>query len=66
LPTTERAIHFTMFILLVIGFFGVSVWAGYRYVSDYLLILASIALSWGIILVILYVIFEKLDWSWWH
>jgi hypothetical protein len=66
LLTTERAIHFIMFVLLVIGLFGVSAWAGCRYVSDYLLKLASIALSWGIILMVLYVIFERLDWNWWH
>ena len=66
MPTVERAIHFTMFILLLVGLFGVSAWASYMYISDYLLKLASIALSWGITLVALYVVFGKLDWSWWH
>ena len=62
----ERAIHLLMFILLLIGLCGMSTWASYTYLSNDLLKLASIALSWGIALVVLYIAFGKLNWAWWH
>jgi hypothetical protein len=42
-----------------------SAWAGYTYLSEPILKVASIPLSWGIILLILYVSFKKLGWNWW-
>jgi len=65
LLTAERAIHFAMFTLLLIGLCGVSAWAGYAYVPNDLLKFAGIALSWGVILLVLYMGFKKLDWNWW-
>ncbi|MGC9346129.1 MAG: hypothetical protein ACP5ER_05015 [Candidatus Bathyarchaeales archaeon] len=64
--TAERAIHFAMFILLLVGLCGISAWASYSYISDNpMLEAAGIALSWGVILSILYLGFKKMDWNWW-
>ena len=63
--TTERAIQFATFILLLVGLCGVSAWANYAYVEETMLKVAGIALSWGVILLILYLGFKKLDWDWW-
>jgi hypothetical protein len=54
-----------MFILLLVGLFGISAWTSYNYVENDLLKIGCIALSWGIILLILYLSFKKLDWNWW-
>jgi len=55
-----------MFILLMVGLCGISAWASYSYLSDTLILeVAGIALSWGIILSILYLAFRKMDWDWW-
>ena len=62
----ERAIHFAMFALLLVGLFGMSAWASYAYLPNDLLKLASIALTWGITLIVLYIVFEKLEWGWWR
>lgn len=62
----ERAIQFAIFILLLVGLCGISAWASYSYLSDNLILeVAGIALSWGVILLILYLGFKKLDWDWW-
>jgi hypothetical protein len=61
----ERAIHFVTFSLVLVGLCGLSAWTSYAYVTNDLLKIASIALSWGIILIILYLGFKKLDWDWW-
>jgi len=61
----ERAIHLAIFILLLVGLCGMSAWASYTYVENDLLKIAAIALSWGVILLILYVGFRKLEWNWW-
>jgi hypothetical protein len=64
--TAERAIHLAMFILLLVGLCGISAWAIYIYLNDTAILeLAGIALSWGIILSILYLAFRKMDWDWW-
>ncbi len=62
---TERAIQFAMFALLLVGLCGVSAWASYNYLDNVVLKFAGIALSWGVILLILYLGFRKLDWTWW-
>jgi len=63
---TEKAIHFAMFLLLLVGLCGISAWASYTYLSDNLILeVAGISLSWGVILLILYLGFKRLDWSWW-
>ena len=63
--TAERAIHAAAFALLLVGLIALSGWASYIYIDDWILKIAAIALSWGIILLILYVSFEKLGWNWW-
>ena len=61
----ERAIHAAVFVLLLIGLCTITGWESYQYITDFALKLAGITLSWGIILLSLYVIFRKLDWRWW-
>jgi len=62
----ERAIHFVMFSLILMGLCGVSAWASYTYLKENLILeIAGIALSWGVILLILYLGFKYLDWDWW-
>jgi hypothetical protein len=48
------------------GLCGVSAWASYTYLNENLILeIAGIALSWGVILLILYLGFKHLDWDWW-
>jgi hypothetical protein len=55
-----------VFALLLVGFWSVSAWGSLIYLSDnWILALAGVTLSWGIVLLILYVIFKKLGWNWW-
>ncbi|MEM2280366.1 MAG: hypothetical protein QXZ68_00035 [Candidatus Bathyarchaeia archaeon] len=65
--TVERAIQCATFLLILVGLCGLSAWAAHTYLSDAHVILeaAAIALSWGVILLILYVSFKKLNWEWW-
>lgn len=67
--TAERAIHVAMFVLLLVGLCGISAWAGFVYVygqgNNAILAIASVALSWGVILSVLYLGFRKLGWDWW-
>jgi len=64
--TVERAIHFVMFSLILVGLCGASAWASYTYLNENLILeIAGIALSWGVILLILYLGFKHLDWDWW-
>ena len=62
----ERAIHAAVFVLLLMGLCTITGWVSYQYITDFVLKLAGITLSWGIILLALYVIFRKLDWRWWN
>ena len=66
----ERAIHLAMFILLLVGLCGIGAWANYAYVylegNNPILAVAGIALSWGVILTILYLSFRQLNWNWWN
>lgn len=63
--TAERGIHFAIFALLLIGLGSVSAWACYTYLSELILKIAGITLSWGTILLVFYVGFGKLGWDWW-
>ncbi len=62
----ENVIHAAVFILLLIGIWIVSGWASYQYIDDWVLKVAGIALTWGITLLVLYVVFRKLNWRWWE
>jgi hypothetical protein len=61
----ERVIHVAMFILLLIGLCSLSAWVSYAYLPELILRVASIALSWGTILLVFYVGFKALGWDWW-
>jgi len=62
----ERLIHAVIFFLLLVGLAVLSTYGCYVYLhSNIVLAIASIALSWGIILLAMYVIFKALDWKWW-
>ena len=64
--TAERVIHAAIFILLLIGLTTLSAWISYTYLQHNLVfVFASIALSWGVILLAMYLIFKKLGWKWW-
>jgi hypothetical protein len=64
--TAERAIHLLIFVLLLLGLWTVSAWASYTYlINNIVLAVAGIPLSWGIILLVLYVAFKRLNWNWW-
>ena len=55
-----------IFVLLLSGLSAISAWASYTYLNDNLVLaIAGIPLSWGIILLVLYVTFKKLNWDWW-
>lgn len=61
----ERGIHAAVFILLLVGLCAVTGWANFRYIeNEYILKIAGVSLSWGIILLALYVVFGKLSWRW--
>jgi len=62
----ERAIHIGIFILILLGLCSLGAWISYTYLPDQLVLeIAAIALSWGVILLVLYVSFKALNWEWW-
>lgn len=62
----ERAIHIGIFILILLGLCSLSAWISYTYLNGQLVLqIAAIALSWGVILLVLYVGFKALGWEWW-
>ncbi len=61
----ERVIHLTMFILILVGLCSLSAWISHAYLTELILQVAAIALSWGITLLVLYVGFKALGWDWW-
>lgn len=64
--TAEKAIHFAIFVFLLIGLCSLSAWASYTYlIGTLILAIAGMALSWGVILLVLYVSFRVLKWDWW-
>ncbi len=63
--TAERAIHAAVFVLLMVGLCIISGYASYT-IKEIPLMIASIALSWGVILLVLYLVFKKLNWRWWE
>jgi ABC-type dipeptide/oligopeptide/nickel transport system permease component len=65
---TERLIHASIFILILVGLAVLSAWASYTYIDaqiNLLLVIASIPLFWGLILLALYLGFNQLGWKWW-
>jgi hypothetical protein len=54
--------------LLLIGLATFSLWVIFTYLppkDNLILGIASVPLSWGIILLAMYVAFSKLKWNWW-
>ena len=55
-----------IFALLLVGSWSISAWISFTYLSEnWILLIAGLTLSWGILLLLLYVIFKKLNWNWW-
>jgi hypothetical protein len=64
--TAEKAIHFAIFVFLLIGLSSLSAWVSYTYLQNTLILeIAGMALSWGTILLVLYVSFSRAHWDWW-
>ena len=63
--TAERGIQAAVFALLLVGLWTISGWASYTYIQNDILKIGGITLSWGIILLIMYVAFRKLNCRWW-
>lgn len=64
--TAEKVIHVAVFILLLVGLCSASTWASYTYLGDNIILeVAGITLSWGVILLVLYISFKALNWDWW-
>lgn len=54
-----------IFVLLLIGLCSLAGWVSHAYLPELILQVAAIALSWGTILLVLYVGFRALHWDWW-
>jgi hypothetical protein len=64
--SAERVIHASIFFLLVVGLGVLGAWASYIFLqSNLILVIAGIALIWGVILSVVYLLFKKLGWKWW-
>jgi len=64
--TAEKAIHFAIFVFMLIGLSSLSAWVAFTYLNDNLILeIAGMALSWGTILLVLYVSFNRARWDWW-
>lgn len=61
----EKALQAVIFILILAGLAGISTWAINAYVTNPLLLIAGTTLSWGVILLVLFVVFKELKWEWW-
>jgi hypothetical protein len=65
--TGETAIHFAIFVFILIGLSSLSAWVSYTYLNNNLILeIAGMALSWGVILLVLYVGFNRAGWNWWR
>ncbi|MCL2358532.1 MAG: hypothetical protein LBH74_00295 [Nitrososphaerota archaeon] len=65
----ERLIHASIFMLLLAGLATLCVWVISSYIpfeDNMILFIASLPLSWGIILLSMYLSFSKLGWKWWN
>jgi len=64
----ERVIHASIFFLLLAGVATLCIWAISIYISfqdSLILFIAMVPLSWGLLLLALYLVFRKMDWKWW-
>ena len=56
-------------MLLLVGLAVLSLWLVFTYLppqDNLILVIAALPLSWGIILLAMYLTFSKLDWKWWN
>lgn len=63
----EKAIHFIMFIFILIGLWGITAYLCVTYLaeSNMLLGYAVMLLTWGIILAVMYLVFKQQELEWW-
>jgi CDP-diglyceride synthetase len=65
----ERIIHASIFVLLLAGLAALCFWAVSTYISfedNLVLFIASLPLGWGVILLAMYLSFNRLGWKWWN
>jgi hypothetical protein len=64
----QKVIYFIIFFLFLLGTCGLTAYAFSVAIKNPLaspLFYAGTALAWGVILLILYLVFERQDWEWW-
>ncbi len=64
----KKVLYFIIFFLFLFGVCGLTAYAFSVAIKDPLaspLFYGSTAIAWGVILLILYMIFERQDWEWW-
>jgi hypothetical protein len=65
----ERVIHAAIFVLLLVGFEAFCFWVVSTYVPfgvNKLLFVTGLSLGWGMILLVMYLSFSRLQWKWWN
>jgi len=63
----RKVIYFIIFFLFLIGACGLTAYAfseGLGGITNPLFYAAT-SIAWGVILLILYLVFERQDWEWW-
>jgi hypothetical protein len=65
--TAERGILGGIFALILVGLGILSAWLIYSFLwaNNMIIAIALIPLSWGLILLVMYLAFRALDMSWW-
>jgi hypothetical protein len=64
----QKILYFIIFFLFLVGACGLSAYVFARSIEGDItnpLFYAATAITWGIILLVLYLVFEKQDWEWW-
>lgn len=64
----QKIIYFIIFFLFLVGACGLSAYAFAAAIENPLanpLFYAATAITWGVILLVLYLVFERQDWEWW-
>jgi hypothetical protein len=63
----KKAIFFIVFFLFLLGACGLAAYAFSLAFNPFksLVFYLGTAIAWGVILLVLYLIFERLEWEWW-
>lgn len=64
----QKIIYFVIFFLFLIGACGLSAYVFNQSIEGGIispLFYAATAITWGVILLVLYLIFERQEWEWW-